>query len=387
MEIVLFLKPIVDMLYQFQWLDVALILLCIFFYVRSANLFQLCKFDAVILVMAVLFGFSFLRNTAGVADWIKIETGFFSYFLGRRLYDRYKQYASYLVPGFFVVVLVTLVSYLTGAGFQMWGIVNTFTGLYFFKTDLAAAMAQAIIFFSIFAVEVTDRKKRLLFYGLILLCVFFIVVSNARIYYFITIVLLAFIYGYRRELIGGERIKPNMKHFLVLVFLSLLVLLLMNSLQDAGMGDEYLLVQFDEPEDLMDEKNTQGRSVVWALILDYFFSQDFLSQLFGVDLVTDGIIGVICESHNLYIKVLFATGYVGFLFFACFVIMSIRLTRNIQEIELYYVTLGLLTIYLVSGVSYSTIVSTQLTWLPMFYLGISVTCQDLSVMELEERNE
>ena len=140
MELVFFLKPMVDMMYKLQILDYLLVFICLICLLKKCKMI-LNRMDIAILILMGLFAFSFLRNTNGLSQFFKIESGFLLYFIGRNYYCHVNKYIHIIRIGFIPVMLVTMITFVTGSGFQMWGNINTFSGLYFFKTDLAVAMA------------------------------------------------------------------------------------------------------------------------------------------------------------------------------------------------------------------------------------------------------
>lgn len=388
MTILFLLKPIADMFYQYQFLDVFLSVIVVLLLLPRFFKIQFCFLDLVVLTLQVLYVFCFLRDTSALPAFIKIESGFLLYFLGRTYFEAWDKYTRPLQKGYLIILIISIITLITGTGFKQWGHVNTFSGLYFFKTDMAAALAQCFILFSITHAGPSDDKRRyhkILKLLVLCTCSILILYTNARIYYFILVTLFALLFFYQREIKTGKRKKINLKSFLIAFFLLVVTLSVMNNLNRLGIGEDYLLVSFNDTSELFDASNTQGRSEVWTNILGYFFAQDFSKCFWGIDLVLDGIVGQICESHNLYIKVLFSIGYCGFVIFVLFIILSIRIVNKIYDTRLFFIMTGFLITYYLSGISYSTILSTQLTWLPMYFLGVC-TSKSIQNAKYESNN-
>lgn len=85
MNIFFFLKPIADLLYQYQVLDYLLTAWCIVFLIKEKSN-RLCSIDYCVIALMGIFFLSFLRNTDGWSILLKIESGFLLYFLGREYY-------------------------------------------------------------------------------------------------------------------------------------------------------------------------------------------------------------------------------------------------------------------------------------------------------------
>lgn len=368
MELLLFFKPIVDMFYAYPILDIGLLggLLLVFITGKKSTKIRFEWLDLSVLILALLFFFSYLRYTPGLPTFIKILSGFLLYLVGRISYQGHAKYAKYVKWGFLVVIAMTIKSFLDKTGFIDWGNIRTFRGEYFFKTDLAAAMAQMFIFYAI------APRRTWFTYAMLGIASYFILISNARIYYFIALLLMFFLLLYLREGKGYQRLRINKKLGIILLLLAAGSIYLLNYLNQY-FGEDYLLLEVQSTSDLLNNANTQGRSVAWERILTHFFNQSWYDQIVGLDLISDGWIGVICNSHNLYIKILYSTGYMGCGVFLLFLVRIFQTINRTQSPELYYITLSLLTIYLLSGFSYITIESTQLTWLFMFYLGLCKT--------------
>lgn len=366
MGIVAFLKPIIDMFYQIQVLDVFLMIICILLFVTKRFKTQLCFMDFHVIILGILFLFAYLRNTDGLSPFLKIESCFLLYFLGRKYDLQLETCSKYIKWGFLIVLFFTSFTYITGIGFVEWGRYLTFRGLYFFKTDLATAMMQCIALFAF------TPKRSKLNYAVIILCSFFIIIADARMYYIVWFILLSLFMLFLYEEKTQKEVKIGIFHLIPFILGLFGALYFLNYLNNIY-GEQYLLFEFEELTDLSDERNTQGRSLVWAEIYMKFAKQDFWTRFWGIDLITDVSVLLGYNSHNLYLKLLYSIGYFGIATYLIFFIQTCITVRRTSNKYLKYVTISFLVIFYLGGISYITIESTQLSWIPMFLTGACVT--------------
>lgn len=368
MNIFFFLKPIADLLYQYQVLDYLLTVWCIVFLIKEKSN-RLCSIDYCVIALMGIFFLSFLRNTDGWSILLKIESGFLLYFLGREYYRYWGKITASLQWGFLVIFLVSVMAFVSGHGFQSWGTHNTFTSFYYFKTDAAYAFSQCFIFFSIG--YSTCRYKN----WVLALCVLMTFFTNARAHYFIIFILSALYGKYRKDTqYGINHLTINYKLFLSGVFIVFVLLVILNYLS-TYIGDRYLLFQFNSLSDLMNGANTQGRTDIWQIVYKKFNHNDFFTRLIGLDLVsaTAKVNGEVWSAHNMYIKILYSIGYMGSAVYGIFIFQTFCFLNRLRARRLFYIAFGLLVTFLVSGLSCISIEDVQRSWLPMFYIGVAVS--------------
>ena len=96
MTLFLFLKQIVDMLYQYRILDymmvvwVVLLLLYQVALVRPDIRKNVTLADAIVILLAFLLTMTFVRSQSGYQIYFKVMSAFLIYFVGRIYYDRIK---------------------------------------------------------------------------------------------------------------------------------------------------------------------------------------------------------------------------------------------------------------------------------------------------------
>lgn len=363
MDFIFFLKPIADMFYAYQIFDIVLLSIAFFSFTKG-RLQRIHIIDFIIILLFVLFTFSLFRNVSAFSayTYVKIVSGFLLYFLGRMFYQHWPRFIFQLQRGYLLVLIVVILSYFTGTGFKSWGDIYTFVGYYYFKTDLAAAMTQCVIVFGLL-----PRLKKM-DYLIFAICSYFVIISNTRMYYFIIFILLFLIFYYQKY--PNKRIRINDKFYFLIVASIVGLLIILNIIGQYVEG--FLLFSFDDTSDLMNGKNTQGRNQIWELIYGYFKRQDFLTRLIGIDLISDSMHGG-TDSHNLYLKILYSTGYLGMGIYILFIFTCFHYMNKVKSNRLFYVTSSLFGMFLLGGISYSTILSTQISWLPMFFIGVCIS--------------
>ena len=133
-------------------------------------------------------------------------------------------------------------------------------GLYYFKTDAAAALSQCLIFYLI-RKDFSIKQLIIILIGLSL-----IALANARIYYLISFLIIIVHFLYARECRTGKRILISFKLITIVVMSIVFIIFALNAVS-SDLGEDYLLIQFDDVDELYDNKNTQGRNVIWEIML------------------------------------------------------------------------------------------------------------------------
>lgn len=366
--VVFFAKPLVDMFWNVTFLDYVLLgysIILLILSVPKIKEMKLYTIDGIVLLMATLIVFSILRNPAGLVIGIKMLSSVLMYFIGRLYWEEFSASLPALKVALGITVLCNLVLFLFGIGFQMWGQANTFSGLYYFKTDLACAMCLALFVFLYWG------KNRPLAWIVVIVSGMLIVFSNTRAYYII-IGLSVFLYLCEKR---GIEISIRFVLILTIAFVALLFSLnylsTMPLLKDMG----FVAIRFDSISDLFNSSNTQGRNVIWSHLFERIAQGDSVSQLFGFDLVSDVtmINGGSYGSHSLYVGMLFNTGIVGLLCVVAFLIYIFVACRRNSDRRLSYFFLSILVMFAFNGVSVHVLQYTGNSWLPLIFFGIAVS--------------
>ena len=274
------------------------------------NNFSVCSTDKLFLAFFALCVVTLAKNISddSLIIFMKFSTYLSIYFVGRIIPANMKK-AKFL-GGFSLMSLLLLSLYaLSGRGYEIRGSVSTFTGGYFFKTDLAIS---ALILFT--ATLTTFNKKSLL--AISFFCTAFLVFkSNARIALPLVLILPLLANALPR----GKLTKINIKAVAAaLVFLTISVsLFTLIDFQSLGM----LGFDFSDP---YSASNTQGRSIIWGAILHAYSDASVIDKLTGMGfdadtIATNGFTGSESieglRAHNSYLYLLICMGIVGSLSF------------------------------------------------------------------------
>ncbi|MBR2340462.1 MAG: O-antigen ligase family protein [Clostridia bacterium] len=422
----LFFKPIVDMLWDVAILDYALLAYAIailaYNLIKRPDVFKRFRLmDYLCFAILFLMVLAFFRNTDGFRVFVKTASQFILFFIGRYCHEKTDKcitalrYSSFVVVG--VNALVLFIGFFNGLGFQMWGGALTFSGTYYFKTDLALAMTQCLIFI------LFVKKLRWYNYTLAVLASVMIFLSNARISFVIAFMIFGLVFLYkisrflkRRIRIFDLRLIATMGICVALAIASLFVLSklpIAESLGHISLSVDNSQVQGDLPitdgggntvtdtdgDGTVDEEaesdeftfatiknkivslwlkvytpaNTQGRSTIWRYLVEDFSSRDLTSRLFGIDFVSDlyeVMPGFFADSHNAYLKTMYSIGILGLiLFFAFLIIVILKLTYKSQN-KIFFIVLQLMCVLLTVSFTTPACQTTQYTWVPMMFLGL-----------------
>ena len=368
--LVVFLKPLADMVWSASWTDVVLTASAMVAFVLLVAERQI-RFgipDVVAFFLVLLVFRSWDGDASALSTMVKMASAFLLYYVGRTAVPYCKNVIKALRIASLICVAVCLLMYALGIGFKIWGSSRTFCGPYFFKTDLAFAMTFAAVLLLYW--EDGPRWRFLA----VAACAFLVFESNARAYYFIFIIALALYLAWRYSVRIGFKIVIG-------VALGIVALLeLLNVVTSAGLlGNNFIGFQFNSLSDLFSGSNTQGRNEIWAVLIGMIETASSLDQLFGIDLTSDLILvnGSEYGSHSLYVGTLFNLGVVGLILLLAFIALVFRSVEVTQERKrgdsMPYITLTLLLTFLLSGISVHVLQYSANSWMPMLVFGMAVS--------------
>lgn len=383
MPIFLFLKQLIDMCYQFKVLDYSMVVLCLFLLGRKIwedridrNLKKfLCPADYFVIVLIVIYAVSFLRYPSAYGNFFKLESCFLLYFLGRVYGSGLMKYGRLLAGAGYIVVYSNFFYrfYQFGFKFIVTGPEETLLnvgGLYYYKTDLAIGIIIAVLFIYMFS-----EVKWLKWITILPVCGYMVFYSGARTGQLIMAVEYLLIFLHELELRERFALKLKEKYvfwiggvlsFLVLVFFIVLQFIPFTEIA-SGIGDEAGAGAFLE-------KLMHSRHIVWWDILDFFSNQSFLTRIFGIDLGTEYLHnskGI--AAHSMYVKQIYAAGYLGCFVFLAFLISIFRKLLQEDDRKQKYIVLILWSMLLIAGLTVESLESTQMSWFPMLSAGMLLT--------------
>lgn len=119
------------------------------------------------------------------------------------------------------------------------------------------------------------------------------------------------------------------------------------------------------------ERLMHSRHIVWWDILGYFSEQSFFTRLLGIDLETEYLhnsLGI--RAHSMYIKQMYAVGYVGCFLFLAFLTSVFKKLVGETDKRLKYIVLTLWVMLLGAGLTSESLEATQMSWFPMLFSGM-----------------
>ncbi len=363
------LKILADMFWQFPVLDMLLLgfaLVILGLHLPQSRVSYGLP-DAASVLLLTLLTFSFSKSVDGAVVFFKMASAIILYFLGRESSESFNEAVKGALIASIVVLVLNAATFVSGAGFQTWGDANTFSGLYYFKTDLASAMSLVLIT----GLYYINQPVIKIIY--IIICSLLIVASNARAYYIILLLTGGLYITYRLNI----RITVKLAIYGLVGILGALYLL--NWIFSTGIFQDmgYVGIQFDSLSDLFDAANTQGRNAIWDDLFSRISSGGLGAQLLGFDLTGDIVVvnGSEYGAHSLYVGLLYNTGVIGlacFMYLLLYTFNSIRKLSRIDSTKAYYV-ITLLMQVLISGVSVHVLQFTGNVWIPMLFFGMAIT--------------
>jgi len=408
--IFLFLKQIVDVIYELKVLDIlmvvfalALIGVHIFKLLRSHNIDIIKKnslkflrkqiqfIDCAVLVLAILYVLSFLRDIHAIASFVKIESAFLIYILGR-LYGseiigkgRRLAIAGYIIVYANLIYVVAEKLYIKQNGvdfpWEIHGLVNG-GALYYYKTDLAIGLIIASIF-----IYVYGQVKIIKFITLYGATIFTIWDSKARmgkvilgglLLVFLLRELFIFIKKTKQvekdsKIILSKKKIGLLEIFFILVTVAIFIIFITIQITPIKQYDYYSLGISEELNDRL-ENALHERHIIWWDTFHSMANERMLTRFIGVDLNNfSEYNGVNSMSHCLYLNMFFAIGYIGIFVFMAFLYIAFKTIGKVKDKDVRFLASVLLMVFLIFGISMDPIEYTQISWFPFMYVGVAVS--------------
>ncbi len=360
------IKPIADMFYAARWLDAILLagLMILAVLYLDKSIFKQCRDNKIVVAWLALLILSLLLSIGGTywIGWIKLMSIFPVYIVG--LYFS-KQYMDRLLKvlqiSFAIVLVVNLILLITGKGYQTWAYeAQTFTGFYYFKTDLAVAMAQVLL------LALASYPLRWPQWGMAILALVIALLTNSRIFFAI-IILIVSVCGFWGHFYGKKLNFGKIAGIVVgIIILSVLLLMGMASLP---FFKERHFISFTIDGSLWDMMiyNLMYRNVIWKDMLEGYIQGDFWHILFG-----NGIAAYMpwYDAHSLYVSTIYKFGIIGGIALIVLCVWAWKLLKERADRQMYFLNIGFWIMLLIAGISYTTAESTQYTWLMAFFMGV-----------------
>lgn len=376
----LFIKPLSDMWYQNRWLDGILLVYVCILVIKQRKEIQWTKELSVLLLTVCYFTISYTIDApiGNVVSIIKVVSIAFIVLLAHtsKMGDIY-DYLVIVKWSYCLVLVVNYVYLFAGLGFKQWPPDRVtysvvFSGPYYFKTDLAIAMTQAIIVFLLGqSLSIID----LLASGLALLL---IVISNSRSLLGVALLIIAL---FLLKKVFREKIR--LRYFFICAFVLLIFSILgLRLIARIPLLEKYQFIAFKSIKEIEEIGygtgiegfllyNTNYRSLIWIEHIKYMWNDGLLHRLFGHGGClhnTDLFSG---DPHSMYVWSLASGGLIGACLLLICIALSFRQLTLIENKHIYYLAMALMALFLIVGFSVTTTLHTQSVWIPFFICSLA----------------
>ena len=415
MTLFLSAKQIVDLLYQFKFLDYLMVVaaagLVIYKavkeyrisgetgfagYVVSIVKKNFCLTDALILILAVLVGLSLLRNLDGFKEACAIESAFLVYLLGRVYgkgvlkagkYLAYVGYAIIYVNGSYY--LYKCIDYYTHDTYPYLGEgdLKNSGALYYYKTDLGIAILFATVFIYCFSKALIAK-----YITIFIINVAFLFHTNARtsqaiyVLFLIGICIIEISKFVKSKKDSQQKTEnPNNNNsskkiitccaiISMVLIISGMVALHLSPIKKMPYSD--LVISDDAAEKI--EDIFHSRQIIWWDTFHFMMNGSPVTELIGVDIDKDSFALHNSEqmmSHCMYLTIIFGLGFVGLIVFISLLwsILYKLFRLNSTEVTMKILLFSSFVIFLIMGLTTDALEYTQISWFPFIFAGMAVS--------------
>lgn len=254
--------------------------------------------------------------------------------------------------------------------------------LYYYDTDMAFAMILGIVF-----IGMLGRNTVLKLVTVFLICPYMVLNSDAGIQkalLFVVYVLMA-IYIVEKGMDRQRAANGMLTITIVALLLAVSVLLL-------PVFTEFDVTGMLEILDggIFNRDHMLGRYHGWREIWQYIGNGSLMDRMFGMDLCSEQLHNSVFSNMNsLYMKCIYSMGYAGILLLVAFVLSIVYYVIKVKDRKTFYITVILAVMLLATGVTVSSMESTQMSWFPMMFAGMVVSSVQVEKREkykIEEEN-
>lgn len=372
----LILRIVADLLWQYKAIAVILNILMFVYALVPRRRVTISKSAGIVLLTFFIFFLILFAAYLKKIDedstvlFLKVFLSFFLFSIG--LQARLLIRDSILIAKLSVlIILCHFACSLLNIGYQLWGNVNTYSGIYFFKTDLATAMIICLIY-CLYFLKARNWVRHLI----IAISVYLIFISNARIH-LLSVFLVLTVYFFRKQIIK----RPKRTLFLGAPLVAIAFVLVI-SIVLYFLPSRFVSIDFDN---FYSDSNMQGRNNIWDALITQFKAESVSNQISGLGLTADvdiskkfGAPDQAHNAHNTYLFILISMGYSGLLLFLLMIYLFLnrffKLTsismNNVERETFLMVFLSFMLVFLIASLSAVTIAFQQLTWFVFFWAGV-----------------
>ena len=287
-DAILISRMLVDYFWEYKVLSILYVSACGFLFViavvrRGSIRINFCASDRVALILLLVLSLVLARN---FSDLSLIEFGKFAsfilfYFIGRIVTiknDAFMNTGRFC----FLVMGVLILASLFGRGYQQWGSVSTFSGGYFFKTDLALMSLMGITITLATSKSVVVKCLSVFGWG------YLIFESNSRIAIPLFFLCIAVVISLQNATLSKSNLKTTTRLLFYFLTLGGLVGLATFAAFAVIVLSNREMMGFDVISPFS-EANTQGRTLVWDAVYYSFQQLDFTSKILGAGFDADAL--------------------------------------------------------------------------------------------------
>lgn len=365
MSFFLFIKQFVDMLYPYQVLDYLMVILVLVLLAYQVALVRpdirghFSVTDGIVVVLAVLVTFSWIRSDGGYQTYFKVLSAFLIYFVGRIYYDRIKECFGSLVLASYLIIYLNLGRRIWSFGTKLLLVKDAGGDFYYNDTDMAFAMILAMVFIAMYA-----KNSVWKLFTIFIVCPYMVFCSDAGIQMALMLAVYAVIGIYILELIlRNQRFSGILLTVMIagllgaILFLYAPVMVEVDQSRIAGVFESRFF----------DFTNMYGRYAEWGQIIEKCAKGTWFQHLFGMDIGSKLVI------QSMYIKIYYATGSCGLLFALLAIISVMHYVVKVEDRKTFYLAVIMAILLLGSGVAVNSMESTQMSWFPMLFAGMVIS--------------
>lgn len=375
MTLFLFLKQIVDVLYQYHWMDYMMVLLVVILLIYQLLLVRpdikknFTASDSIIVLCGLLLTLSFCRDFGQYGIYFKVLSAFLMYFVGRVYYDRIQECLGALVSAGYGIVYLNFFHRLAQFGVDFLKVNNAGGDLYYYDTDMAFAMILAMVFIGMFG-----RNTLLKCFTVFLVCPYMVLCSDAGIQKILMFVVYVLMLIYLVEKITDKK-KTADRILTVVVAGLLLVVGILHLPIFTNIDSKAFLSPITG--NLLNSEHMMGRYQGWKEAWKGIADSSLLQQLFGHGLKYPNM-------GSLYMKTLYSLGFAGIILLVAFVVSVVYYCVRVKDRKTFYTTIILTVMLLGTGVTVISMEATQMSWFPMMFAGMVISSVQVEEKEEEE---
>ncbi len=375
MSIFLFTKQLVDIFYQYRFLDYGMVvfamgLLVYHVWLTRPNSIYLEKgpnhtiirkitiTDICICYFCIIATLKFLAfSSISMELYGKILSAFLIYFIGRVCKERIEECTRALALSAYIVIYINILYRYLYFGYDKFFSSKVSDGcLYYFDTDLSYAMLIGLIFVAMYA-----RNRILKFFTVFITCPFMILHSGADIQKILLVVTYIVLFVF----IGERAVKRRrISDFLLPIALILLCIILIGLILPVFTNNNNSILLRIINSKVTDTNTLIERYSEWKKAKINFDNSGLLWNCFGLGYIQIGVV------INQYLHIYFNYGFIGIVVTLVLIISSTFSAIHTKERKTFYVSIMLAIVFLGTCMVVNGIDRTQMSWFVMLYLGL-----------------